>query len=51
MMRGNSSSSLEGSVPHDMNSYMGGSTLWTVLAVVLVVFLVVAIVKMLQKKE
>ena len=38
-------------MPPDMNSYMGGSTLWTVLAVVLVVFLIVAIVKMLQKKE
>ena len=37
-------------MPHDMNSYMGGNTLWTVLAVVLVVFLVAAIIRMLQKK-
>ena len=37
-------------MPHDMNSYMGGNALWTTLTVVLVVFLVLAIVRMVQKK-
>jgi hypothetical protein len=50
MVEDRSSSCMEGSMPHDMNSYMGGNTLWTVLAVVLVVFLVVAIIRMVPKK-
>ena len=32
------------------HGFMGGSGMWTVLGVLLAIFLVVAIVKMLQKK-
>jgi uncharacterized membrane protein len=32
------------------NGFMGGYGLWTVLGVLLAIFLVVAIVKMVQKK-
>ncbi len=33
-----------------MNGVMGGSGLWTVIGVLLAVFLIVAIVRMVQKK-
>ena len=35
---------------HNMNGVMGGHGLWTVSGVLLVIFLIVAIVKMVQKK-
>jgi uncharacterized membrane protein len=35
---------------NDMNGYMGGYGLWTILGALLAIFLVVAIVKMVQKK-
>ncbi len=34
----------------NMNGYMGGYGLWTILGVLLAIFLVVAIVRMVQKK-
>ena len=33
-----------------MNGVMGGTGLWTVIGVLLAIFLIVAIVRMLQKK-
>jgi uncharacterized membrane protein len=35
---------------NNMNGVMGGNGLWTVIGVLLVIFLIVAIVKMVQKK-
>lgn len=35
---------------YDMNGFMGGSWLWQLVGVLLVVFLIVAIVRMVQKK-
>lgn len=34
----------------NMNGFMGGNGLWTVIGVLLAIFLVLAIVKMVQKK-
>ncbi|MEK6686983.1 MAG: YjcZ family sporulation protein [Gemmatimonadota bacterium] len=34
----------------NMSGYMGGYGLWTILGVLLAIFLVVAIVRMVQKK-
>ena len=33
-----------------MNGYMGGNGIWPIVGVLLAIFLVVAIVKMVQKK-
>ena len=35
---------------HTMNEFMGGYGLWSLLGVLLAIFLVVAIVKMVQKR-
>lgn len=35
---------------NSMNGVMGGNGLWTVIGVLLVIFLIVAIVRMVQKK-
>ena len=35
---------------NNMNGFMGGNGLWTVIGVLLVVFLIVAIVRMVQKR-
>lgn len=35
---------------NSMNGVMGGIGLWTVIGVLLVIFLIVAIVRMLQRK-
>ncbi len=35
---------------NSMNGVMGGNALWTVIGVLLVIFLIVAIVRMVQKK-
>jgi uncharacterized membrane protein len=35
---------------YDMNGYMGGSGVWQLVGVLAAVFLVIAIVKLVQKK-
>jgi hypothetical protein len=40
----------EVAMQNNMNGVMGGNGLWTVIGVLLVIFLIVAIVKMVQKK-
>lgn len=37
-------------MPNSMNGVMGGNGLWTIIGVLLVIFLVAAIVRMAQRK-
>lgn len=40
----------EAAMPNSMNGVMGGNGLWTIIGVLLVIFLVAAIVRMAQRK-
>jgi hypothetical protein len=40
----------EVAMQNNMNGVMGGNGLWTVIGVLLVIFLIVGIVRMVQKK-